>query len=140
MTVAVIGASTLARCLRDERSAGRLSDLSGFAGRFQAALTKAMSLPWLMATGEDFRYPVTEGPRPSRFSRLSHWYFDRMLEVSVTDAVVHRTFLEVVQMLRPPSALVHPGIVLRVLRPPKHRSSSSPLDADNEPAELAARA
>lgn len=128
MTVATMGASTLARCLREHRRAGR-AEWTGFAGRFQVALRKTLGLPWLMATGEDFRYPVTEGPRPGRFSRASHWYFDRLMEVSVTDAVVHRTFLEVVHLLRPPAALVHPRIVARVLRPARHRPTAAPTAA-----------
>jgi 2-polyprenyl-6-methoxyphenol hydroxylase-like FAD-dependent oxidoreductase len=115
MTIAVLGASTLARCLRAHRASSPAGDWSGFAGRFQIALDRDLKLPWLMATGEDFRYPVTEGPRPGRLSKISHRYFDRLMEVSVTDAVVHRTFLEVVHLLRPPLALVQPQIVARVL-------------------------
>jgi hypothetical protein len=124
MTVAAVGAETLARCLRSHRASRPAGDWTGFAGRFQVALRKSLGLAWLMATGEDFRYPVTEGPRPGHLSRASHWYFDRLIEVSVTDAVVHRTFLEVVHLLRSPAVLVHPRIVLRVLRPQNHRTTS----------------
>lgn len=103
-----------------------MDDLSGFAGRFQVELSRSLSLPWLMATGEDFRYPVTQGPRPGQVKRLSHWYFDRLIDVSVSDPVVHRAFLEVVHLLRPPLALVQPRIVLRVLRKSPRGSGTGP--------------
>ncbi len=115
MTVATLAASTLDRRLRRHRASRSMDDLSGFAQGFQADLARTLALPWLMATGEDFRYPVTEGPRPGQLSRLSHWYLDRLLEVAVADAVVHRAFLEVVHLLRPPLALVQPNIMMRVL-------------------------
>jgi 2-polyprenyl-6-methoxyphenol hydroxylase-like FAD-dependent oxidoreductase len=116
MTVAALGARTLARCLKQQHTLATNGDLSGLAKRFQVALARTLTLPWLMATGEDFRYPVTQGPRPGRMSRLSHWYFDRLIATAVSDAVVHRTFLEVIHLVRSPLALVDPSIVLRVLR------------------------
>ena len=63
--------STLDECLRDQRRhAG--NDLTGLAKSFQKKLAKVISGPWLLATGDDFRYPETEGGRlkpPTAFFR-----------------------------------------------------------------------
>ena len=64
MTVAAMNAATLHRCLRAQRAAKPDGSLVGFPGRFQRELARDLRVPWLMATGEDFRHPTTEGPRP----------------------------------------------------------------------------
>jgi hypothetical protein len=126
MTVAAMNAATLHRCLRAQRAASPDGSLAGFAERFQRALAADFRVPWLMATGEDFRHPSTEGPRPGAFSRVAHWYFDRVVERANGDDVVHRAFLEVVHLLRPPALLFRPDIAVRVLGPWRHQAGGSP--------------
>lgn len=125
MTVAAMHAATLHRSLRAQRAANPDGSLQGFAGRFQRDLANDLRVPWLMATGEDFRHPATEGPRPGPSSRVSHWYLDRVIERANSDVVVHHAFLEVVHLLKPPRILFRPDMLVRVLGPWKHRGASA---------------
>lgn len=121
MTVAAIHAATLHRCLRVQRAARPDGSLVGFADRFQHELARDLRVPWLMATGEDFRHPATEGPRPGPLSRVSHWYLDRVIARANSDSVVQHAFLEVMHLLRSPAILFRPDIALRVLGPSGQR-------------------
>jgi 2-polyprenyl-6-methoxyphenol hydroxylase-like FAD-dependent oxidoreductase len=96
------------------------------AHHFQRQLHKLIETPWLLATGEDFRYPTTLGPRPSPITRLLHRYFDRLLAVATVDQVVATTFLHVIHLLAPPGALFQPRIVVRALRGPGRPLLSTP--------------
>jgi 2-polyprenyl-6-methoxyphenol hydroxylase-like FAD-dependent oxidoreductase len=95
---------------------------------FQVRLRKALSAAWLLATGEDFRYPTTEGGRPNAGTRLIHRYLDRILATATTDDVVADAFLAVVQMVAPPVSLFAPRVFARTLRGPtgRRRDIASP--------------
>ena len=109
MSIAALGAVTLGEMLT-------LHGLRhGFALRIQKPMAKVISTPWLMATGEDFRTPTTEGGQPSPLTRLTHRYFDRVLDVAVHEPAIHKRFQEVAQLLRPPSALFAPSVMLKAL-------------------------
>jgi 2-polyprenyl-6-methoxyphenol hydroxylase-like FAD-dependent oxidoreductase len=116
MTVAAESAVLLQAWLRHPRP----------AQRFQRRLQKLIETPWLLATGEDFRYPTTLGARPSPITRLLHRYFDRLLAVATVDQVVATTFLNVIHLLAPPGALFQPRIVARALRGPGRPLLSEP--------------
>lgn len=115
MTVAALDALALDRCLREQRRRRPDGSLVGFARRFQSAQARVAAAPWLLATGEDFRYPETAGERPGRMIRVVHRYFDRVLISSTYSPRLHRRFLEVIHLLRPPLALFAPGVAGRVL-------------------------
>jgi 2-polyprenyl-6-methoxyphenol hydroxylase-like FAD-dependent oxidoreductase len=85
---------------------------------FQVRLRRALGAAWLLATGEDFRYPTTEGGRPNAATRLTHRYLDRVLATATTDDVVADAFLAVVQMVASPPTLCAPGVFARTLRGP----------------------
>jgi pimeloyl-ACP methyl ester carboxylesterase/2-polyprenyl-6-methoxyphenol hydroxylase-like FAD-dependent oxidoreductase len=121
MTVAATEALVLRGWLKDGLS----------AHDFQQRLAKAIANPWLLATGEDFRYPTTEGGRPNVATRLMHRYLDRVNATSTTDPVVARAFNNVVQMVAQPTLLFHPEVVVRTLRGP----GRAPSDADPIPSE-----
>jgi hypothetical protein len=84
--------------------------------RFQRGLARLLRGPWDLAVHEDYRFPGTEGPPRSRTAGLRAWYEDQVLRAAVSDRVVHRTFIEVLHMLRPASDLARPGTVARVAR------------------------
>jgi flavin-dependent dehydrogenase len=88
---------------------------------FQRRLAKAVAVPWLLATGEDYRYPTTEGRRRDLTTRLMHGYFDRLTRVALMDPVVARAFQSVLQLLAPPTVLFHPKVLARALRGPRGR-------------------
>jgi 2-polyprenyl-6-methoxyphenol hydroxylase-like FAD-dependent oxidoreductase len=114
MSVAAAGASALDRHLRARRRHD--GDLTGLARRFQRGLARINAAPWLMATGEDFRVPATVGGAPGRATRFMHRYMDRVLLVATEDRSVRRVLLEVFHLLKPPSALFQPRVVVQVLR------------------------
>jgi 2-polyprenyl-6-methoxyphenol hydroxylase-like FAD-dependent oxidoreductase len=110
MTVAALGALVLDRSLRRPRMTG-----SRLARRFQRDLARAQTTPWLLATGEDFRHPTTEGRRPTPASHLMHRYIDRLQLVATDSPAVHRALIEVLNLLRPPVGLLAPRLVLQAL-------------------------
>jgi len=110
MTTGALGALELDGCLRDATG-----NLNGLGARFQKRLAKATSIPWLMATGEDLRYPATEGQRPGWPTRLVQKYIDRVQLVLPLDTHVAQTFFEVMNLLKPPTALFQPIIAVKVL-------------------------
>jgi 2-polyprenyl-6-methoxyphenol hydroxylase-like FAD-dependent oxidoreductase len=114
MTTAGLGAvlldSLLARYRRTQ------ADLTGLARQFQRHLVRLISAPWMLATGEDFRYGKTVVGRAPWITPAIHWYLDRVLQASLEDTDVRQTFLETTHMLRPLRALFHPRVVIRALR------------------------
>lgn len=116
MTTAALGAEALDGCLREQRRRRPDGNLGGLARRFQRKLARANSAPWMLATGEDYRYRGTEGGKPDRMTRFMHRYMDRVMEISTKDAGVRLALLEAFNLIKPPTALFHPSIVARVLR------------------------
>ena len=113
MTIASLGALTLQQCLREQRADG---SLSGLSQRFQQRLAKVNKAPWLMATGEDYRYEETEGGSRGLMTRFMHWYMDRVLLLATRDVAVRSVLLQVFSMLIPPSALFRRAILFGVIR------------------------
>lgn len=108
MTVAAFEAQALEQLLQADPN---LHDLHR---RYFAGVAKIVDIPWSMATSEDFRYPAIEGKRPAG-TILLHRYLNRVHFVARHDEVVCRTFFDVANMLKPPTALFDPKIVWRVL-------------------------
>jgi 2-polyprenyl-6-methoxyphenol hydroxylase-like FAD-dependent oxidoreductase len=106
MTNATRGALTLAAALDSDWRR------TGWSHRFQRRLAATNRLPWLLATGEDFRYPATQGQRPA-LTRLLHWYVDRTM-AAAHHPLVTATLVQVMHMLKPPQSLLHPRVALRV--------------------------
>jgi 2-polyprenyl-6-methoxyphenol hydroxylase-like FAD-dependent oxidoreductase len=115
MTVAALAALELARCLREQRRRQPAGDTAGLARHFQQQLARSNAPAWLMATGEDLRYPTTEGARPDLPTRLMHRYVDRVIRVATQNQTVNRTFFNAMHMLTPPTALFRPAVLLPTL-------------------------
>ena len=113
VTVAALEASTLRACL-DRHLSSHAGNMVGFPHRFQKALASVVEAPWLFATSEDFRYPATEGKRPFGI-RLLQGYTQRVCRLTATNPFVTQSFYEVLNMLKPPTALFHPRILLPAL-------------------------
>lgn len=113
MTTSALDAMTLDAALREQarRQAG---DITGLADRFRKQVAKVIDTPWMLATGEDFRYPQTVGQRPPGTNFL-HWYVGKVHEASTHDARVTLQFLRVMHMLSGPQSLFAPPIAARVL-------------------------
>lgn len=103
-------AATEAQALDESLGAG----LDGLAAHFYAKTSKIVDIPWLIATGEDLRYPQVEGTRPPG-SGLVNRYLERVHAVASDDQVVCRRFFDVLNLLASPTSLMTPSLMLRVL-------------------------
>ncbi|MEO8609448.1 MAG: FAD-dependent monooxygenase [Chloroflexota bacterium] len=90
--------------------------LVGFAAAFQKRSAKIASEPWLMAASEDLRYPNVEGSKPDLTIRFSQKYFDLVARAMPYDNAVTTSFFESMTLLRPPTSMMRPAILVRVLR------------------------
>lgn len=115
MTVALLGAVTMGTSLVEQcylHPDGSLSDLSR---RFQKQLAKVIEAPWMLATGEDYRYRETEGGAPTAMTRFMHGYMDQIIHLSTKSVTVRRVLMRAFNILVPPTALFHPRVLFRVL-------------------------
>jgi 2-polyprenyl-6-methoxyphenol hydroxylase-like FAD-dependent oxidoreductase len=118
MTVAAMGSLTLEQCLQGQLRRHPNGDLSGLAQHYQRQLAQTMAAPWQMATGQDIRWPGTEGGlQPDAITRLIQRYLDRVLHTMPHNPTVAEAFYHVQNMLKPPTSLFHPRILWQVLRP-----------------------
>ena len=107
MTVAALEAMAL----RDELQAG----LFGISQRFFARAATVIDTPWMIAVGEDLRYPEVNAPR-SATVRFINWYIGLVQIASRTDSVVCNAFHRVSNLLEAPPSLFQPRIVARVIK------------------------
>ena len=114
MSVAAVEARTLDRCLREQEMFAGNNGTAGFTRRFQQAIARDIKTPWLLATGEDLRYPGAQGKR-SLSARLLNRYMRRIIELTASDPDMAATLLRVRNLLKPLSTLFRPRIILAVL-------------------------
>ncbi|WP_152042508.1 FAD-dependent monooxygenase [Salinigranum salinum] len=86
------------------------------ASRFFDRTAAVVDTAWSLATGADFGFAETRGPRP-RGTTVVNWYLSRLLRQAHTDGTLTDAFVRVLMMERPPTALFRPGVVWRVLKP-----------------------
>jgi 2-polyprenyl-6-methoxyphenol hydroxylase-like FAD-dependent oxidoreductase len=116
---------------REATALGAALDTHGrtaFGAAYYAAVAEIVAVPWSFATGSDFSYPETTGPRP-RGLKVTKWFARRIAYASQIDSDINRTFIGVQQLLVPPGALSKPLFLLRVLRQARRRlrSATPPL-------------
>jgi 2-polyprenyl-6-methoxyphenol hydroxylase-like FAD-dependent oxidoreductase len=107
MTVAAIEATVLRDCLRHGDR--------GLARRFFRASAKTVRVAWQTAVGSDLNLPEVVGPRPISM-RFTNAFLERVLTAVEADPVVAGQFMRVTAMVDPPSRLLRPSILLRVMR------------------------
>ncbi|MEU8872208.1 monooxygenase [Streptomyces javensis] len=110
MTVAALEALQLGHCLDQDGSPS-----AEMARRYYRLAGKVIDTPWQMATGGDFIYPETQGPKPPGI-KLINWYVKQAMRASQTSIEVHRVMLNMQHLLAPPSAIMRPANVFRALR------------------------
>lgn len=116
MTTAALGALMLDESLNKQLSHHADGNLVGLSQSFQKQLSKIIAVPWLMATGEDFRWHTTVGGRPNWMTQLMHYYLDQVLLLAAQSPDIHKLFLEVMHLLKPPSVFFHPSVLRQVLQ------------------------
>jgi 2-polyprenyl-6-methoxyphenol hydroxylase-like FAD-dependent oxidoreductase len=110
MTVAALAAAGLGETL------DRHSRVTAAAARdYYRAAAKLIAVPWRFAVGNDFAYPQTTGPRP-RGVGLTNWYARRLALATHRSPELTQVYLRVQQLLDPPSELLRPAVVAKVLR------------------------
>jgi 2-polyprenyl-6-methoxyphenol hydroxylase-like FAD-dependent oxidoreductase len=126
MTAAALAAHALDTCCRAQRQEHPDGDLRGLADRFRHAVAKTSGAIWVLATGEDLRYPTTQGAHAGLLIQLFHRYVDRMMEVATERPYVSRTLLEVLHLLRPPAILFRPSVLFPTLYGRRRPSLTAP--------------
>jgi 2-polyprenyl-6-methoxyphenol hydroxylase-like FAD-dependent oxidoreductase len=119
MTTAALSALLLDQCLAqaERRSSDRSFNFSQpFSHRFQKRLARLLQTPWMMATSDDFRWETTVGGQPNWITRLMHRYMEQVIDLSTHQPAMYQTLLEVIHMIKPPTALFYPARLFQVLR------------------------
>ncbi|MFE4638961.1 NAD(P)/FAD-dependent oxidoreductase [Streptomyces sp. NPDC056773] len=111
MTVAALTAEALAKEIRTLDPA----QIAAASHRIQRRTVAAAAVPWQIATSEDMRYPVTEGPPPDRATRILQRYMSRVMAGANADQAIASRFFGVLSLTRPPGTLLDPVTMVRVL-------------------------
>lgn len=111
MTSAAIQANQLAQLL----DGSGVADVVTNPLAFQKRVAKAVNGAWLMATGEDLRYPGTDGATPNAIDRATQRYMDWMVLAMIHDDVLSTAFVNAMNLTIHPLRLFHPKYVVRVL-------------------------
>lgn len=83
---------------------------------FQKQLARSNAFAWSLATGSDSKFPTTKGAiAPKSGAKLFQVYLDRLMATAQKDVEVHLAFLQMAHMLKPPSIVFHPKLVLKTL-------------------------
>jgi flavin-dependent dehydrogenase len=114
LTVAALGAQLLDQSLRHEARAHHAPALADLGRRFQRRLAGINATPWLMATGEDFRWPSTEGGRPGAVTRLTHRYMDDIMRLAARTPRASSAFMQVWHLQAGPALLFQPALLALV--------------------------
>lgn len=115
MTVCAEAALTLAHALREQHERRPSGDLTGLSRRFQRQLARVIERPWLLSTGEDGRYPTTEGGQRDPLTNLMRWYTDGVIRYANESPRAYLTLLELLHLDRPWSTLLRPDLLVNAL-------------------------
>ncbi|GIH95514.1 FAD-dependent oxidoreductase [Planobispora siamensis] len=105
MSVAAVEALRLGEWARRDRPARELF----------RSIARVVDAPWDIVVSGDLRLPGVRGRRTPGI-RLVNAYLERFHRAAEHDAELGRRFLRVANLIDPPSALVRPACLLRVLR------------------------
>ena len=114
VTVAVLEAQALGRELDRAASTVRMAG-ARMAGRFYRATAGLVAVPWRFAVSADYLYPETNGAKPLGADLLNQ-YSLRIQHAARTSAEVRRQFVAVQHLVAPPSDLMRPAMIAKVLR------------------------
>jgi 2-polyprenyl-6-methoxyphenol hydroxylase-like FAD-dependent oxidoreductase len=110
MTSGALSALILGECLQKHG----IND-AGLPRKFFEAQARFQSEPWGLATGADFRIPGTEG-RQSLVSRVTAPLLGKMFEVADDEPAIGERIGEVINMMKPPSALFEPPLLRMIAK------------------------
>ncbi|MEJ3748495.1 FAD-dependent monooxygenase [Actinomycetes bacterium KLBMP 9797] len=107
MTVAAMEAMALRRLL----ARGTHPD----SREFLREVGRIVDIPWQISTSGDLDFPAVPGERPMKV-RLGNAYLARVQYAATRDPSITAAFMRVAGLIDPPTALMRPGLVRRVLR------------------------
>lgn len=96
----------------------------GVGRQMQKAVAKAVDIPWMMATSEDMRHPDV-GVKVPMMNRFMNWYTKQVQNVAAYDTVAHRVFMDVMNMVSPPTQIFMPRVLVRVVNHVLRRKQES---------------
>ncbi|WP_228563495.1 FAD-dependent oxidoreductase [Catenulispora rubra] len=109
MTTAALEAVALGECL--DRAGGATGAM---ARAYYRKAGRIIDTPWQLATGGDFFYPETTGPKAFG-TGLVNRYVKQVLRATHTSVGAHRVMVDVQHMLAPPAVIMRPDRVVRWL-------------------------
>jgi 2-polyprenyl-6-methoxyphenol hydroxylase-like FAD-dependent oxidoreductase len=80
---------------------------------FMAEVASVLETPWTMSTSADLAFPRTRGERPDNFAEARE-FEAALFRAAVADPVVHRTMIEVAQLLQSHHRLQEPDMMRRI--------------------------
>jgi hypothetical protein len=95
------------------RHAAKPDPLARLAPAFFAEATSLIETPWVMAAAPDLAHPKTVGQRPEDLQQ-SLDFTDGLFRLAAEDGAVHKLVFEVMNLLKPQSAVRDPDLVERV--------------------------
>jgi 2-polyprenyl-6-methoxyphenol hydroxylase-like FAD-dependent oxidoreductase len=107
MTSAALQAVALGDCLA--------ADAAPLWRHFFRQAGRIVDVPWSIAVGADLAFPQAEGPRGPMVN-FFNWYIAKLHRAAHGDPVLSLAFHKVTNLVAPPTTLLSPGIVWRVLR------------------------
>ena len=118
---------TVAACQATVLRAGLTTRLDARGTRrLQRRLARATTVPWAIATGEDLRFPTSEGA-PGRVQDLFSRWGGTVQRLAVDgDERAARTLGRTYHLLGSPLELLHPALLASALRPRHPRPSPRP--------------
>ena len=108
----------------------------GTARRVQRAVDGVAAAAWMMATGQDARYPQTLARRPAVAARVFQRYVDRMMRTAGSRPEVAAPMLAAFTLSGSFGRLLSPDVVLATLRGPADQPLAGPPFTERERAQL----
>jgi 2-polyprenyl-6-methoxyphenol hydroxylase-like FAD-dependent oxidoreductase len=95
---------------------------------FFARIAGVIDSPWEFAASADLGYRGVEGKRTAKV-RMINAYVPRLQSAAAHDAILTNAFVRVAGLIDEPTALLRPGMFLRVLRNSRRRPADAALPA-----------
>ena len=113
MSVAALAAAAIGDGLR-------ANGLDRSARRIQRVVARSVEGAWVMATGQDIRYPEAVGPPQTRVDALIQRYVNRLTGTAIERPHVMRALFDAFSLSAPMTRLITPAVALSTLLGPRH--------------------
>jgi hypothetical protein len=112
---------TIQQCLQEQKRSSR----THFEQHLQHQIAKVTAPVWFLTTTEDLRWPKVKlrGARPNPCLPLLRSYLDLVLFSAIIDPEIAMVYFNVHVLAIPPSSMVRPRMVSRVLAAATKRAS-----------------